>query len=118
MRRVRIEKADGSVLIPDVWVAVSGWERMRGLLGRQSLGAGRGMWFPRCGAIHTLFMRFDLDLVFLDAGDCVVRIVRRVRPFRMVFGGLNARSVLELESGWLPEGAFSPRERVSLRPLP
>ncbi len=80
--------------------AVSFRERMRGLLGRDAPGTGAALLIERCGAVHTVGMRFALDLVFLDRAWRVARVVRGVRPGRlMVWGGWRAASVLETEAG-------------------
>lgn len=88
---VRISRAE--------W-AVSLFERLRGLLGRPSLGADAALLIERCGAIHTVGMRFALDAVFLDRRWRVVRIRRAVPPGRFwVWGGWRAVRTLESEAG-------------------
>ena len=73
--------------------------RMRGLLGRDGLPEGEGMLILRCGAIHTLFMRFAIDAIFLDDGFRPVKTVRGISPGRLcVWGGPRARHVLEIAS--------------------
>jgi uncharacterized membrane protein (UPF0127 family) len=95
-------RANGKLLLPQAWRTESAAERMRGLLGRDGLPEGCGLLIDHCGAIHTLGMRFALDVVFLDAGWRVVRVVAGVRPGRwFVWGGWRARRVLEVASGWL-----------------
>ncbi len=76
----------------------------KGLLGRDGLEPGAGMLFENSRFtpmmwMHMFFMRFAIDIVFLDRGDKVMRISRQLRPWRvsaMVFG---ARRALELEAG-------------------
>jgi uncharacterized membrane protein (UPF0127 family) len=90
-----------------VWVeraerAASMSERLRGLLGRPSLGEGAALVIERCGSVHTVGMRFALDLVFLDRQWRVVRVVLNVRPGQwMVWGGWRAARVVEAEAGRL-----------------
>lgn len=91
--------ADGLPVIGEVILAASLKERMRGLLGRDELPADTAMLIEPCGSIHTFFMRFDLDLIFLDKHNRVLRVCRNVRPARMVFGGFGARKVIEMQSG-------------------
>jgi len=91
---------DGVMWVEHAERALSMWERMRGLLGRAGLGVGAALLIERCGAVHTLGMRFALDLVFLDRSWEVTRIVRNVRPGRlMVRGGVHAVRVIECETG-------------------
>ncbi len=107
-------KKDGATLVEVVELALRLGERMKGLLGRTSLGAGRAMYIAPCASIHTFLMKFSLDLVFLDRSMKVCRIVRNVRPNRVVGGGWGARAVLEMETGWFPEGALKEGDKVEL----
>ena len=80
----------------DAEVAESAFERMRGLIGRNGLGRGKGMLITKCNCIHTLFMRFPIDATFLDRKGNVLKVVRGIRPWRpWVWGGWRAVSVLE-----------------------
>jgi uncharacterized membrane protein (UPF0127 family) len=72
--------------------------RLRGLLGRRSLGAGEALHLVRCRSVHTFGMRFPLDLVWLDGLGEVVRVDRSVGPWR-VRSCRRARSVLECRGG-------------------
>jgi len=70
--------------------------RAIGLIGRRSLPPGEGLLIPRCNCVHTLFMRFAIDVTFLDSRGEVVKRVENVRPWRpFVWGGWRARSALE-----------------------
>ena len=70
--------------------------RARGLIGRSRPAKGEGLLIPRCNCIHTFFMSYAIDAVFLDSEGRVVKAVRNIRPWRiLVWGGLHARSVLE-----------------------
>ena len=84
-------------------VAETTRERTRGLLGRDGLEKGVFMWLSPCNMIHTFGMRFAIDLVFVDKRNRVVKVMRGIRPGRMAWGGWNARTTLEAQSGWLPE---------------
>ncbi len=77
--------------------------KSRGLLGRDGLAPGAGMLFES-GAIplmwmHMFFMRFAIDIVFLDKSNRVVRINQRLKPWRVSSIVLGARRALELEAG-------------------
>ena len=75
-------------------------ERTKGILGRDGLPPGEGLLILKCNAIHTLFMAYPIDAVFLDRHDRVVRRVRNIRPWRLfVWGGWRAVKVLETPSG-------------------
>jgi len=74
------------------------WSRMRGLLGRRSLPPGQGLLLQPAGSMHTAFMRFPIDAVFLDGERRVVKVAAHVRPWRTA-AGKKARAVLELAAG-------------------
>jgi len=103
----------GVCIIESVDVADTFTSRFLGLMGRKTLRKGCGLYIAPCGSIHTFFMRFDLDLVFLGAGGRVVKVARNVTPFRLVFGGSGATSVLEMAAGWLAEGSVKPGDVVA-----
>ena len=75
------------------------FERMRGLIGRETLAPGKGLHILQCNCIPTFFMRFPIDATFLDRDGRVVKVVRNIRPWRpWVWGGWRAKSVLETAS--------------------
>jgi uncharacterized membrane protein (UPF0127 family) len=104
-RRVRLDARQqvlnltrGTVLAEQVEVADRGAKRRKGLLGRDGLGPGEGLWIVPCESVHTFFMRFAIDLVYVDR-KLRVRMVRSgVPPWRMS-ACFTAHSVIELASG-------------------
>jgi uncharacterized membrane protein (UPF0127 family) len=89
---------DGRVACEHCSVANRPWTRLRGLLGRSGLAAGEGMLFPRTGSIHTMFMRFPIDVVFLD-GELSVLSVREAVPAWRTVKQRGAKATLELAAG-------------------
>ncbi|MGD0831764.1 MAG: DUF192 domain-containing protein [Terracidiphilus sp.] len=79
-------------------VAASGPKRNKGLLGRAGLAEGEGLWIVPCEAIHTFWMQFPIDLVYLDRQKRIKKLVSDVPPWRLS-GCLTAHSVFELPSG-------------------
>src|ERR1700680_1594315 len=71
-----------SVLAHAVEVADYGAKRRKGLLGRQELPAGEGLWIRPCEAVHTFGMQFPIDLVYLDRNLRVKKVRSDVRPWR------------------------------------
>lgn len=88
----------GTALGCRIEVADQGGRRRKGLLGRSALAHGEGLWIVPCEAVHTFFMRFDLDLVYLSRKRHVIKVRIGVSPWRMS-GCLTAHSVLELPAG-------------------
>ena len=72
--------------------------RLRGLLGRSELRAGEGLLLRPTPSIHTWFMRFPIDAVFVDGELRVLAVRSDLRPWRMA-GRRGARAVLELAAG-------------------
>jgi uncharacterized membrane protein (UPF0127 family) len=89
---------DGCVVVESCLVAARPLRRMRGLLGRGSLPRGEGILLRPAASIHTFFMRFPIDVVFLDRELVVVGIDRDLRPWR-ASARKRAHSVLELAAG-------------------
>jgi len=87
-------------LLPRVWHAVSVWETTRGLLGRPPLKPDEGMLISACRLVHTVGMRYPLDLAFLDGRGQVRKTVAALPPARMA-GSLPAQATLELAPGTL-----------------
>lgn len=88
-------------------------ERMRGLLGRKELPRGEGVLLRPAPSVHTFFMRFTIDVVFLDWDLEVLKVVPRVRPFRIATCR-PARTVLELAEGEIERLRLEPGQRLEL----
>jgi uncharacterized membrane protein (UPF0127 family) len=95
---VQLRDEDGRIVCARCTLARHPVTRMRGLLGRRSLGQGEGLLLQPAGSIHTFFMRFAIDVVFLDGERRVLKVVPDVRPWRTA-AGRRARAVLELAAG-------------------
>jgi hypothetical protein len=98
-------------------IARSNWQRMRGLLGRSGLPRGQGMLIERCSSIHTFFMKFALDVIFLDSGWEVRRVVRDLRAWR-VAGSPGARRVVELAAGALEGTDLAIGDALKIEEIP
>ena len=100
-------------LAQNAQLAGNGRNRRKGLLGRESLPDGEGLWIVPCEAVHTFWMRFPIDLVYLDRRHQVVKIRANVRPWRLS-GCLRAHSVLELPVGTIHQTQTMPGDLLSL----
>src|SRR5438477_5905791 len=88
----------GTVLATRLALADSAPKRSKGLLGREGLDSGEGLWIVPCESVHSFFMRFAIDLVYLDRGHRVRKVRHRMVPWR-VSACLTAHSILELPAG-------------------
>jgi uncharacterized membrane protein (UPF0127 family) len=111
---MRLEREHGGgVVCERCEVADNALRRMKGLLGRSSLGVGEGLLIRPASSIHMFFMRFPIDAVFLDRTLQVVGIAESLRPWR-VAGRRGARAVLELPAGEAARRGLRPGERLVL----
>ena len=93
--------ARGTVVAHNVCLADTPRARRVGLLKQAKLEPGEGLWIYPSQAIHTFWMRFPIDVAFLDRNLRVKRVYHRIPPFRLTRLVWGARSVLELASGVL-----------------
>lgn len=87
-----------------VTFATSFLKKAFGLMGRQPLAAGEALYFRGtkmmpCNSIQTCFMRFDLDVIFLDSSERVLSVSRNVKPWRMTWPVSGAVHAIEMTSG-------------------
>lgn len=88
----------GTKLATQLEKAHTGATRQKGLLGREGLRPGEGLWIAPCESVHTFFMRFPIDLVYLDRKLTVKKVRHNVGAWRMS-ACFTAHSVLELPAG-------------------
>jgi hypothetical protein len=88
-------------------VADSAKTRNKGLLARTSLLPGEGLWIVPCQSVHTFFMKFPIDLVYIDRNQKVKKVRGHVGPWR-ISTCLSAHSIIEL-----PAGSVSASQTIS-----
>lgn len=92
-------KTKKTVLASDLKVADTLYSRLKGLLGKNELNAGSALWIKDCPSVHTFFMRFNIDVVFLNDKMQVTRVVKNLPPWRCTkFFQFKNRSCIELSS--------------------
>lgn len=94
-------RSTNEVIAANVVLAKTMLQRSIGLLARRTIAPGEGMWFPNSWAIHTIGMRADIDVLFLDAQQRIVSLRSRIRPNRFAVAHFGAASVVELGAGAL-----------------
>jgi uncharacterized membrane protein (UPF0127 family) len=113
MNPVTLKRENGEVVVDHCVVADSPVSRMKGLLGRSELRPGEGLLLRPASAIHTCFMRFPIDAVFLDGGLRVVGISDELRPWRAA-SRRGARAVLELPAGESARRGLEPGDSLQV----
>ena len=109
--RLLLERT-GAVLCERLERADSWRRRLLGLLGRDGLDMGGGLLLDPCNSVHTLFMRFTIDVAFLDDSGRVVALNHRLVPWRATRIHLRARTTLELPAGALEAGGVLVGDRL------
>ena len=109
---MRLVREDGSVVCESCVVADKPLKRMKGLLGRSELPRGEGLLIRPTSSIHMWFMRFPIDVVFLDAEDRVITVAHSLAPWRLSFGGRRAVRALELPAGAARAAGVGEGERL------
>jgi uncharacterized membrane protein (UPF0127 family) len=108
-----VNQRTGTAIATSVERAVTRATRRRGLLGRDGLGAGCALMLEPCPAVHTAFMRFAIDVVFLDREGYAVKIVRNLVPWRIAVAP-RAHAVVEMAAGTLEHLDLSVGDRLFL----
>jgi uncharacterized membrane protein (UPF0127 family) len=106
----------GSEVAARVRRADRAWSRMVGLLGRRSLAEDEGLLLTPCTSIHTFFMLFPIDILYLDREHAVVKAVKDLRPFRFSACLRGAHSILELPAGTIDASGTQVGDRLTLVP--
>src|SRR5262245_42286139 len=99
LRRAHIIEASSGALVATAEIADTATTRMVGLLGRARLEAGTAMLIMPCDLIHTWFMRFAIDVLFIGHDGEVVRTYDALPPFRLAWGSRRACRTIELPAG-------------------
>jgi uncharacterized membrane protein (UPF0127 family) len=97
-----VDAATGRVLIQRLELATTFWQRFRGWQCRRLPRQGTGILIAPCSSVHTCWMRFAIDIAFLDCHGTVLKIAPDVHPWRAIFKVPHASAILETPSGRCP----------------
>jgi uncharacterized protein len=116
--RMRVSNVTrGTVLATCLEVADSGPKRNKGLLGRKGLAPGEGLWIIPCESVHTFFMQFPIDLVYLDRKNRIKKVSDSVPAWRLS-ACLSAHSILELPAGTIRNTETQAGDILEISPAP
>jgi uncharacterized protein len=110
-----VSERTGSVLAAVLEAALDSRSRRRGLLGRSGLAECHALILAPCSAVHTFFMRFPIDVIFVARDGRVLKIVEQVGAWR-VTASFGAFAVIELAGGALRGAGLASGERIVIRP--
>lgn len=96
-----INQTKNTIIAKDVIVADTLFQRIKGLLGRKKLEEGHAIILKPCNSIHTFFMHFSIDVIFVDQNSIAVKTIPSLRPFRLTSIYFNAAFAIELPANTL-----------------
>ncbi len=105
-----------TLVATDVIKANTLWSRFWGLMGKPGLPKGQGLWIEPCCDIHSCFMRFPFDAVFVDRDHTVLHCIEAMVPWRISRFVRGGRAVLELPAGTIQQSQTQVGDRLMLEP--
>jgi uncharacterized protein len=113
---VTVYNATKNVIVGDrISEARSFWARGRGLMFAPELSSGEGLIIDPCSSIHTFWMRFPLDVLYMDRESTVIRADERMKTWRIgpIFTG--SKWVIELPSGTIAKTGTSAGDKIEVQ---
>lgn len=98
-----LNRTRGTLIAVEVETADNYFTRLMGLMGRPGLAPHHGIWITPCNDIHSCFMRFEFDALFLDKDNKVLHLVESMKPWRFTKIVKGGKAVLELPAGAIAE---------------
>ena len=112
-----INTRSGAVVCELAEKAATPWSRFWGLMNKPSLPAGHGLWLEPCADIHSCFMRFEFDAVFISKSGEVLHTMQAMKPWRVSRFVKGGRAVLELPAGAIAASETRPGDCLHLEPV-
>lgn len=114
---VKILNASTKTLLADqALIAKNPAERMKGLLTRKQLSPGEALIITRCQSIHMMFMKFSIDVLFVDRHNTVVGLVKKIKPFQISPIFWKSDYAVELPAGTISEKRISIGDGLQILP--
>lgn len=109
-----INVTKNNIVADKIIIADKFWIRMRGLMGRRDLEENEGLLLVPCNAVHMMFMRFPIDVIFLDKEFVVVKIIGNLKPWRTSPIVHKAFQTVELRYGTAVKKGINDGDKLSL----
>ena len=94
-----LKDSKGNMICAQTRIANNPFSRMKGLMFSQDLSGDDGLLIRPCNSIHTFFMRYSLDVIFLDKNFKVIKVIYDLKPWKMSWIYFKANQVLEMKDG-------------------
>ncbi|EQC46829.1 DUF192 domain-containing protein [Bacteriovorax sp. Seq25_V] len=98
---MKLKKQSGELIAEKIKIADSFFARLIGLMFKGPLVEFDSLLIKKCNSIHTFFMKYPIDVVFMNKNFKVVRVYRNIKPWRMTRIVFGATQVIEFEAGKL-----------------
>ena len=109
-----INKTKNTILAQEAIVARTVLKRIKGLLGRDDFKQGEALIIMPCKSIHTFFMPFPIDVLFVNKQNQILKAIPSLRPGRLTYIYFNAAFVIELPSGTIQASRTSQGDTISI----
>jgi len=109
-----INQTKNSILAEEVFFAETSLKRLKGLLGKKTFANGQALIIKPCNSVHTFFMRFAIDVIFVNKHHQIVQVIPGLKPFRMPRPYFRAAYVVELPVGVIKTSASLPGDILKL----
>jgi len=107
--------SQNNLIADSVKVAENFFTRSIGLLSRKSISNNEALIIKPCGSIHTFFMRFDIDVLFVNKKNEIIALYENVKPFRILPIHLTSSYVIELAAGSISDKNISKGDLISIK---
>lgn len=108
------KSSNKQIIAGKVDLADTAVSRMIGLLNRKKLNPEEGLIITRCRSIHMFFMKFSIDVIFIDKNQCVVGYIENIKPFRMSRIYFRAVSAIELSPGTITRSNVQLKDKLEV----
>ena len=94
-----INKTKNTLLAKDIVIANTPFKRMKGLLGKKEFREGQALILKPCNSVHTFFLRFAIDVIFVDKHSKVIEAISCLKPFHLTRVHWLSALAIELPAG-------------------
>jgi uncharacterized membrane protein (UPF0127 family) len=110
-----INQRNGIQVATGAQMAQTWKQRLVGLLAHKELRQGQGMWLSPCKSVHTIGMRFPIDVIFLDKNNRIKKLDQAVKPYRICLAKKGAYSVLEVPAGTISKTELKRGDKLVIK---
>ena len=111
-----IQTETNQIVVENLKIATGLFSRAIGLLGKRSINADFGIMFPKCRSIHTHFMMFPIDIIFVDDKNCITELFRTLKPWKILLAR-NKKSchIIEMAVGTIEKSKLTIGSQLELK---